>query len=512
MIKPEMSIANCNISNILYNIYLMAEVLYDRPRTEEDDYMATLLEWRTPLPVGSADIDLSEIDFTDSATEPGYAWERLPRWLYEVKETYKSTDGPIICLDLCSSTPLYAQHLRTHQFVRDGDHAKRLVGQSLDATLQNPKRPGWQEIFKPMSVALSKDTEARDLLAAALQECIYTITYDESSENSDDPITSFASRLFDKLLDQDYIFVNDDSYSDVESSWRLRIDKVIKHVSYIERIQKLQIPSELAIVARSILQDEPQDKEARQFAKDKKSINQMDALEFIAWQSINIAKLVVGNKTYRPSRYLSMDSANPTDIALSSIFNTPESTQKMNMFSHAINSLSRSYQHIQQNLFDELKFPDNSLTLITCIDGWPFHFQLDDEIHNHHEDFGEVAVNTLLGLYKKLNYGGKIIIFPWTVQSESHSEHKAAERVLESAVDEFERRTKAGVYLRRLSRDTLMSWMSLSDRQTAEKLSPIFNSKGDRFNVLQITKPHKKLEEANRRNIGKTAITNQTRG
>ncbi len=72
----------------------------------ETVYLDSALGRHPPLPVGSRDIsDIVELAKNVPSSAPGYAWERLPSWIAEIKGVYEYIGGiPIIGLDICSST------------------------------------------------------------------------------------------------------------------------------------------------------------------------------------------------------------------------------------------------------------------------------------------------------------------------------------------------------------------------------------------------------------------------
>lgn len=212
------------------------------------------------------------------------------------------------------------------------------------------------------------------------------------------------------------------------------------------------------------------------------------AFEYILWQAEQLADKIVGNKRYRPARHISADNANRRQTALSSIANTPQPTQELYLFPHAISSLDDPNQHLVFNMLDSIPLPSNSVALITCFDGWPGHFQKDEELHGD-QDTGEVILNVLLEMYDKLAYGGKIVIFPWRTHKESYADMKADAKVLDAVVVEFSRLVQHAVHIAKIHKDVISRWMSTSDRQTLATMSPIVNNAYDDFPALIITKP-----------------------
>jgi hypothetical protein len=473
--------------------------------------LAGILRFRPPLPCDKADISDIAAQITEVPEEPGYAWERLPSWLARVSETYKLIGRvPIITLDIGSSVPLYAQLLRSNEFVRDGRRAGDLSKTSMGSEAAQTLRRENAKLL-PISHALSRDEPARNLLCAALQECLYEITPDEAARDQRHKRDGrFQQRFHAKLLGQKRYYVQEEQPEaggrDVEVGWGLRIHSLEDAHSYAKRVQQLRIPNQGALEARERLaKSGGKDPADRELAKQTEAVGSKLADEYIAWQAKFISSFVVGDKRYKPARFLSMDASDPRQIALSGIANTPDTTKSLNLFSHAISSLSEPQLHIRDSLFGELPFPENSLALITCFDAWPFHFRTDEQLHGD-TDFGDVILDTLMEFYDKLAFGGKIVIFPWTTKHERYKDEKADKKVLEGALLEFCQRVHHGVSRDLLPREVLREWMSVSDKETAETLSPIFKSNDPYFEALIINKPEKKSARARKASLGRSAI------
>jgi hypothetical protein len=95
------------------------------PGINPETYLDNVLLWRPPLPVDRVDIsDIEALAAVGDATEPGYAWERLPRWLAEIEATFKRADDvPVVHFDICSSLPLNVQMMRALEFKRSAERA-----------------------------------------------------------------------------------------------------------------------------------------------------------------------------------------------------------------------------------------------------------------------------------------------------------------------------------------------------------------------------------------------------
>ena len=461
-----------------------------------EEYLNDVANWRPPVPHGRADISELEAKSAElSPNAPGYAWERLPLWITKVSEAYQTADGPIIGVDFGSSTPMYAQYLRSVEFTRDGERAKELVSDlfSDEAFRLLRGENGW---LRPLAVAVSRDHLGKALLDSAIQEVLYKLTLDDL-EAPDNKADKLARHLSARFADQRYAYGHEKRGTHVEGSQGLRIMRGEAGVSYFERLSELRVPSARALEARYRLARDDRSKEDRQLAKETQPAGEGVAERLIAWQARFIAhRMQADPRRYRPARFLSLDNLPPEEIALSGLVNMPDSTKRMPLFSHALNSIFEPHQHITGNMF-EPPFPSNSVTLITSIDSWPYHFQTDPEIHGEDPDLHSATLETLLKWYDILAYGGKMVVFPWAIRRDSYDESKASQdsAVLDRVRTAFSAATGQMVHGARASRSTLEGWMSVADQQTAQGTSPIFDAtRGwpadeDPYDALIINKP-----------------------
>lgn len=466
-----------------------------------------------PIPCGYAEIsDLALIAMAgEEPSEPGYAWERMVlRFFHEANlTTHAIGDKKLISeLDICSSNPILSEYKRANQFARSGLRARDIAN---DLFSSNSTRALKEESFylSAANTVLAKDKVARGLLQAALQECLYQITTEEW--DAEKPERAFYHRLRDKLFTQTHSYNVEQSTRNMETRWQIYIEPEEHGQTYFERLCQLSTLTAEAHEAKARMTGEDEGSFCRiddmTTAQQREAAGEQLAAELLERQVAAIAQEVVGNPRYRPIRIFSMDNAAPLSIATSSIINTPASTQEMTMFSRATESLFNRHQHITGNMFNALPVPDDSLALITCIDGWPFHFQLDPEKHVNHEEFVQVAIDVLKGWYDKLAPGGKILIFPWAIYNpnDSHSDKKAHERSLKQVCEGLGDAIGHGVDSRRFSRGTLYEWMSVADRETADRISPIFKSNDTSYEALMITKPRESSMRTVRK-TGKVAI------
>jgi hypothetical protein len=461
-----------------------------------EEYLNEVVNWRPSVPHGRADIsELEERADGLSPTAPGYAWERLPLWITKVSEAYQTADGPIIGVDLGSSTPMYAQYLRGVEFTRDGERAKELARDlfSDEAFRLLRGENGW---MRPLAVATSRDYLGKALVESSIQETLYTLTANDLSA-PDNKAAELARKLSERFSEQRYIYGHEKRGTHVEGSQGLRIMRGEARVSYFERLSNLRVPTTRALDARYRLARDNRSKEDRVLAKETQSAGEGVAERLIGWQARFIAhKMQADPRRYRPARFLSLDNLPPEEIALSGLANMPDSTKSMPLFSHAVNSVFEPREHITGNMF-EPPFPSDSVTLITSIDSWPYHFQTDPEIHGENPDFQTAALETLLKWYDILAYGGKMVIFPWAIRHDSYDEAKASldSEVLDRVRTAFSAATGQMVHGARASRSTLEGWMSVADQQTAQGTSPIFDAtRGwpadeDPYDALIINKP-----------------------
>jgi hypothetical protein len=344
------------------------------------------------------------------------------------------------------------------------------------------------------------------LLAAAVQEVLYTITMAEAVNEGHGPNQLLRYRLQQKIVSQKHHYDKKHTGSD------LSFTPQESELSYFDKLATHPIPTDEAFEATARLSGKIKDPRDIALSRQREPAGADLATQLVATQVDLLAKEIAGNKRYRPSRYLSMDVDDPRSIALSSLANTPQTTQAMDIFSHSIASLFDPNLHVIGNLFDQLDVPDESLAVITCFDSWPFHFQFDGR-DNERSDFKELALSVLVEFYRKLAPGGKIIIFPWSISSENRAEEEFNTKILEEVVIELARLVGHAVTTDTVHRETLNSWMSEADKNIAEQHSQVFKSTNQAFKALIINKPKWSSIKGRLPSLGKSALTAiQTQG
>lgn len=484
----------------------LADVLRQQVPSAREQFLADVLGSRPPIPHGFADIsDLIEEAKSATPTEAGYALERTVLFLATASEAYKGIGNlEIMTLDLCPSIPIYPQYLRNNEFSRDGARARDLAGLLYgDDALRSLR--GDMGFLRPLAVAAAQDEPSRLLLESAIQEFLYTMTpADRASPRGKS--TLLAQKLCAKLIGQEHVYEEDRAGTHVEGSGGLSISRRGDEdgLDYLESLRVLYVPTLQSLEARQKLREDYRSEKFQELARETLPVADKGVVElFIAWQARFLAQQIKDNpQRYKPARHMSMDSADPKAIALSSIVNMPEAARSRELYSHAVKSLFDPNQHITGNMFEELPFPDNSLALITCFDAWPAYFQTDEAIHGPDADFGQVALDALLNLYKKLAYGGKMVISPWGTLRDDYGDMKADKKVLDAVLTEFSTRTGQLAHVARASRPTYESWMSVADREIiSEGQSQIFELRADAVDTLIINKPN----EASYKSAQKTA-------
>lgn len=469
-----------------------------KERTPEEIY-DDVFNSQPSFPYGSYDI--SELEARArllEPTEPGYSHVRTPQWLAEIRDTYDRIGNiPILGVDIGSSCPILTESRRGFEFERDARRGQGLAAEAFDNESFSLLR-GDYGYLRQLHIAVSKDQAAKDLLEVALKECLFHITPAEAVVGSESK-ARFRERLVRKIAEVDYGYVNDEQAQNIESGWRLRIDKEAKDTTYFDRIAGLMVPSTRAIEASLKLAKMGGKRAARlpgmqeifAQAAERVPAGEGVATEYILWQTEYLTDKIVGNKRYRPARHVSLDAADPLEIALSSIRNMPEDVQDLHLFSRAIGSLFDPNRHIRHNLFEPLPFPSNSIAFITCIDAWPLHIQRDDTLHDSEEDLGAVTLRVLLDWYDKLAFGGKIVIFPWRIKRENPADQAADNQILEATLLEFSRQVEHAVHVAKLHKDVVSGWMSDADREIVKTMSPVVDERYDDLPALIIEKPTK---------------------
>ncbi len=548
-------------------------------------YYDEIFDTSPPIPVGEPDLsDIRRAVRNAPPSAPGYAFERVTANIADVRMSRHAGRGPILIVDPCSSIPLLIERARAGEFSLCGTKARGLIN---DCLLNDDVLASFRDTqdetaeFFPVENAMLHNAAARDLLAGALQEFLYGMTIGQFYDRG-----VLRAALRDKLLEQRICYRLDEKRfaDDVEGGWRIRFTLHEGEDSYLGIVSNLLIQTSDALAAGALLAGDAEYSELVSSAKDWKrfgkrwgvdaqnylsthedyaplarmakeraAAGEASACRFIDWQVDVLARQIYDNQSYRPVRFISMDMLDPDEIAVSSCTNTPHNTQRSNLFARAVYSIYDPLLHVQGNLLaeDGVPFPENSITLMTIYDGWPFNIELDvreRELSKFtpletcvdysredacHEDeisvfmreaadmlaavdgadelitFAREAADTLERLYDLVAYGGELVIFPWAIKDSKERGGKVErliEMMLKVVVEEVSRRTGQGLDLRVMQRDVLDSWMSSSDRAVSENASSIFGAERS-YQALIIRKPRESLaRRANRpTKVAKTA-------
>ncbi len=450
------------------------------------EYLQSVQHQRPPLPVG--EVSWEEImafvgEVPEDTSEPGYAWERLPRWLAELEDTYRRTEGPITIINVCSSVPLYEGLLRAIHFKRAGERASDLLA---DLSQQTPDQ-ATEPLLRDIHQTVNANRQLRGLASSALQAALYTMNmFDLADGNTKLSLERLSSRLYYLLSKQQDIFTVDRSGNDMESRWQIKHQVEPQDATYASLLSEVNFRTPEAIAAGERMKASGPNPTDIATAKQKLPVGEYGADLYMKWQAAQLAAVIAGNSRYRPARFLSVDYADPVEIARSSLVNMPESTRNMQLFGHAIMSLQDRFQHIQADILDPLNVPDNSATLITSFDGWPYYNSFDQTTPQLERDqMADIATEVVYGWYKKLAYGGKIVIFPWALQGD----HTVTEPVLDQATNCLSLLVGHGVQESSFHIANLLDYMSEADQRIAETSSPVFKTSASRIKVLIIEKP-----------------------
>lgn len=534
-----------------------AEVLTERERNPEAFY-DEVLAWRPPLPVDQADFDGLFKPNTDPELlkiAPGYAWDRLPRWITEIESTFKGTvDDSIFCIDLCSSIPLNAQMLRGLEFKRSGERGHQLIAELFNedttAAITDPD-------VRAIHLLVANNSTARRLLEALVQNALYTRnSYDMAGGDAELAAERFTERLKTLAETQSVSYVMEDGSRNIETRWGICFHTCDEGVTYTDALINLPVPTARAREAGQRLQAAKQplraeveaeaaaaeaadptlaektrkrkqwrnqrlqalfierNQEDLELAQEREPIGEELAHKYLDWQASVLAGMIAGNARFRPARFLSLDMAPRAAIANSSLMVTSEVTQGTHLFSHAIRSLFDRNQHIAADMFAPLPVPDNSVTFITCYDAWPFctAFDSPDEYYDAYSEpltdreveiCIAVAVDRLHTLYKKLTYGGKLVIFPWA----TYDNNERSTNILRRVSAKLSLLVGHGIDRPIFHYAALQELMSEEERSHAADLSNIFSDEqGYAVEALIVTKPHRGLVERHAEALGRRML------
>jgi SAM-dependent methyltransferase len=421
-------------------------------RTAGHDFLDDLVSWRPPLPIDRFGDPAPEFLLDGADSEPGYAWQRLPYVLIDYpSETKREKHGgsPLIHVDLCSSVPLYIQWSRQRKFSRDGRLARQIV-RRLFSQKERSRIPRDDRLHHAAG-AVAADDRARALLCAAVQRSLYQLTHQEARRRPHGSGGQLRQRLSAVLIEQRQAYGE-----------RFTPDGPVTFASadgpdYFETVAALSMPHRsLGITA---------------------PIGEGRALALIAWQAGRIADEITLTLRERATRLLSMDVAAPDDIVASSIARASGDGDGRETFLRALGTLHDPRQHIVGDITDELPFPDASLVLVTCIDGWPFHASF-------RRAFAPAALNVIMPIHRKLRDGGELVICP-PVPARTRDPEKA----LDSLTLELVRRVGwSSVSRSILHKETAHHWMSPADRDVATRHSPMLHGRSPTLDTLVITR------------------------
>jgi hypothetical protein len=484
-----------------------------------DNYWEALLAWRPPMPVDYPSIMDLEIEAVGYIPQtPGYSLvERLPRYQAAMEALFKLPSPiPRVALDLYCSVPLYPQANRGIELKRCAEGADELMsslfkimpvrgpqkeshGHRSKESREHTLEDAW---FNHLHYAAARSEEARDLLHATIHHVLYTLnSYDMAGGNQREATRRLQARFMALFGAQIATYAFSETGDDIESRWQIKFHSQQQHATYQERIAYLPCRSPGAIRAGQRMEGHGYNPQDAELAKEKVYPGEVLAEKYIEWQAHTLARLIAeSGGHYQITRFASMDWADPREIALSSIKNLPRSIQNMNMFPHAIRSLFEPH-HIVQDLSKKLEVPDNSITLITAFDGWPFNTSLGGLTDQEVDDYCNEGANRIFGWYKKLTYGGKLVIFPWTIRGED----PRVRSVLDSIESQLSLRLGHGVRSDRFHPATLKEPMSVFERAIAENLSGIFNG-GQDVRTLIVEKPNRKFVDAHMQAYGKRML------
>jgi hypothetical protein len=479
-------------------------------KTAEQLLYERVFNFRPPLPVGTVDISWVEEEAQGHTAEhPGYAWERLPRWVAEIRDTYKkSEEMPVFHIDLGSSIPLYAQHMRALEFKRCDERAGEFIRRLKN---DNPGHelgiPELTLLHKELFTGGKSSSLTQDLLRSVLQAVLYTRTLsDFAGDNTDELELTFSRRLQTGMREQTSLYLMDRTHTDIESNWSIKFHEVTQPQLYGELISAIGIATPESIEAgKRIGSGMSIDVDAdRELAREKVAAGEHLAEIYLQWQAKKLATMIAEDPRLRPARFISTDMADPLEIAVSSVLTTPQSTRHLNLFSHAVRSLFDENLHLRHDLVQPLPVPDNSVSLITCFDAWPFYSTFEGLSDDELDIATDVAIEMIYGWYGKLAYGGKMVIFPWAAQERD----ERSQRILDTIRRWMSLLTGTPVGGSIFHEATLMSLMSESDQETAAQLSPIFGQGTEpEIEVFIIEKPNKLLVRQHRNRLPQRLAT-----
>lgn len=478
---------------------------------------------------------LRQVDICDevSSTQPPplleispsnncYAWMRMPLWLHHREQARKATEasGQFTIVDLCSSYGIYAELQRSKNFTRVYRYAQGLVNKVINEPLDNLHITEIDHVaLREAKRQIMKSRNMREILISHVRRVLYGF-----DENEVPPVTEpyeaadlLTNRLMYEIFAGREVYVT--TYDDKHTDGRYKVDTVVCWLDQplIHLLAESQTPTDTAKQARKIHDNRKHEdeisavrsKQLKLFQLDKEQerlLSAMQATEPVGKQkaanglyaiALRIAQLATEQGLIRSYRAISVDREDPLNLFESGRNSFDPETLASGIYHRAGWRMLMRNDHVQADI-TEVTFwepiPDSSVSLMTSIEGFPYHF----EDLAREPDGQKKARMMARNIFRKLQLGGHFIAFPWTVPTTARDMHRCLDSMVEVWLD-----NGADITIKPYRANELIAAAYSKHTGQVEAISPLFASLDPEeiLNLLVVVKDkgrqrlHKKLSE-----------------
>lgn len=458
-----------------------------------------------------------------------YAWIGMLRWLHYRTEAYDKTEGPLAKLDIASAVPMYTELHRSRDFTRAWRYAKDAVGEVLNDFTSDPEVDLISLDDRSLNLVREflgrRRSDTRQLLISHIRAVLYTLSESETSPQCE-PWETRAIMMQRLMFEIHYgKTMYKTGFDGRHYEGRLQIDTTCQDVdnTLLELVSRATYPptKEIGLEAKqkidrlaaeeiAKLGETRNQREATRLRRDihrrisaevraemppPAEIGERlasDALYIIANRVIH--KLVSTGRA-RAFSTRSVDLAPPLKLYDAAEQSFDKQTRDTGLYHRTRTRLWLGPEfgggHDTASVLDPAyweKIPDNSIVLLTSIEGFPFLFSSRRKSRP-----GELTLVQLAEvMFRKLSVNGYLVIFPWGIDG------KLAEK--QSVLKDMKGRWKedgAKVVTETYTREELQAAMSKFEVDSLQYESAIFNNDTllpeDQFELMVVHKAQASL-------------------
>lgn len=305
-----------------------------------------------------------------------YAWGKTANFINRphLSQAYRETKGPFVAIDLCSALPITAQIYR-EDFNEDRFYSARRIVTDLIHRFQEIQASGPDKDFpafgslepeekeKIIAVLTSQESRIRRTITVATQKLL------TRSRLDDEPKPDFKTEHTDRTL---FLI---EAFRFSSNVWAKLVPLSIFPPDLQEKFRKFTLESRL-----------------------KEVLGEKDLKDVIIEIASHLAQASM--RLRRPFAVLSLDIEDPAKILEEGENSFPAELKKTEFWEEA--KYMRNF-HVQGDI-SALPFKPESLSYISCMEGYPFYFSqftLEEHIR-----FAQSVMDVL-------KPGGRAVFFPW---------------------------------------------------------------------------------------------------